>query len=527
MFEAFLFDSIPRTLRASNRPPRNSHLTGPAKCLYSATTELEQSVSAICPSRDNHHLTKPHISNGTLSSVPRASAKAKGCPTNPEYISDIGVRAMQGKIDLVTSEGIVEGWCWNETAPAEKLTVSIKIDGSEVGRVFAGHYRADLLQAGIGDGFHFFRFVIPRHLMTLGKTHVLTVNDCVTGHVFGDAYSMEVESDPHLDERLTQLEARNRLLESRITELANSKGSNREQAELFAIVGTFFERLSRDLARGGNIISTQTLSDAMRVALQAYPTITFTATAPSDVSILVNATCALGDLYQCLHSLIPSSRSTPLRLTVMDTGRSDDVVLISSIARNVRYIRTMDYLVTEWAEAALNESSRILVLLSGTVTVCASFIKQLCGSLENDSEVAAVGGYVAGSDGSLQRGGFDLIGGKLAVSEELDASDSLTELRSVHALSDCAAAFRVSAIREVGGLDPLFGDNIEAAVIDLCFRLRRAGWSVICDPRATFSPQTADGSGRAKALGPMHTREMDLLEQRWLNSSTPASSSKV
>jgi hypothetical protein len=65
---------------------------------------------------------------------------------------------MRGKIDLVTPEGLVEGWGWNELAPDEKLDVILLLDGVDVGGTRAMLYRDDLRKANIGDGLSTHQF---------------------------------------------------------------------------------------------------------------------------------------------------------------------------------------------------------------------------------------------------------------------------------------------------------------------------------------------------------------------------------
>ena len=106
--------------------------------------------------------------------------------------------------------------------------------------------------------------------------------------------------------------------------------------------------------------------------------------------------------------------------------------------------------------------------------------------------------------------------GLLEVSETA-VQQSSPEATPVHALGHKAVAFRRTALDAVGGLDAVFGNDLGAAVADLCFRLRQAEWWVVFLPRAIAVSATPNeirsGSGHSPAWG--------LMEQRWLRGSDP------
>lgn len=67
---------------------------------------------------------------------------------------------MRGRIDGVF-DGILRGWAWDPARPGHRLTVSIMIDGEQVAPLAAALPRADLEQAGMGDGRHGLEFPLP------------------------------------------------------------------------------------------------------------------------------------------------------------------------------------------------------------------------------------------------------------------------------------------------------------------------------------------------------------------------------
>lgn len=68
----------------------------------------------------------------------------------------------RGRVEIATRT-LVAGWVF-AGADAGPQALAILVNGAVVGRVIADHYRPDLEAAGIGDGRHGFRFVLPKGL---------------------------------------------------------------------------------------------------------------------------------------------------------------------------------------------------------------------------------------------------------------------------------------------------------------------------------------------------------------------------
>ncbi|WP_099347667.1 Hint domain-containing protein [Acetobacter aceti] len=69
----------------------------------------------------------------------------------------------RGAVDHV-SHTCIGGWIWNEKRPWEKASLDICIDGKRVGTVPAVNYRADLIPAGMGNGWSGFRMTLKEPL---------------------------------------------------------------------------------------------------------------------------------------------------------------------------------------------------------------------------------------------------------------------------------------------------------------------------------------------------------------------------
>lgn len=78
----------------------------------------------------------------------------------------------QGYIGAVSCERI-DGWAWDRNDP-DPITVSVLVDGVPTGTLVANVYRADLVNAGIGDGSHGFSGNLPEHAWD-GNEHTIAL----------------------------------------------------------------------------------------------------------------------------------------------------------------------------------------------------------------------------------------------------------------------------------------------------------------------------------------------------------------
>ncbi|MBV9758919.1 MAG: glycosyltransferase [Alphaproteobacteria bacterium] len=83
------------------------------------------------------------------------------------------VRKPSGSFDAITGR-LAEGWAYDASAPSAKLTVQIFDDERLLGEQPANLFRQDLLDEGIGDGCHSFRFILPLELFD-GRSHRIAV----------------------------------------------------------------------------------------------------------------------------------------------------------------------------------------------------------------------------------------------------------------------------------------------------------------------------------------------------------------
>jgi hypothetical protein len=112
------------------------------------------------PCRAHAAFCAPRVEDG-----PRLDGLRRSLATRAAHLRSGGIAApwgRRGKVEVATGR-LVAGWAFSG-ADAGPQPLVILLNGAVVGRVVADRYRADLEAAGIGDGRHGFRFVLPRGL---------------------------------------------------------------------------------------------------------------------------------------------------------------------------------------------------------------------------------------------------------------------------------------------------------------------------------------------------------------------------
>ena len=419
---------------------------------------------------------------------------------------------MQGRIDIVTPAGIVEGWCWDESSPNTKVEISVLVDGINSGSAIAGLYREDLRQANIGDGFHHFSLTLPTQ-MVHKSTHELMLIHHETGRQIGEPFVYQSKAALSFEDRLIEMEAKSRLLETRIEE-AKQLYSTTSQAELFSVVGAFFSKLAKDAAHGLQPGFGLQVGDFVKAKVGAHPVLNFARPRSPTFHVVVNADCPLAQLHATLQALHRAGAASTAELTVLDTGRFDDAALISSVVRGVTYIRSIEDFVSEFASIEATTETEFIVNLSGRALVSETFMQELqeCASLH--TKAGAIGACITDDEGRVLCAGLKLTDGELIA----DRGEGTAAVHPAHAITHHAAAIRRAAFQRVGGLDLLFGNDVASAFIDLCFRLRRDGYPVLIDPYATIALQGNNTSDTlTSGIAHESSQGRQLLRASWLD----------
>src|SRR3954465_5417220 len=80
---------------------------------------------------------------------------------------------MRGSIDFA-DHVLLRGWAQDERSPNSSARLVVIIADKVVGEIQADYFRSDLQDAGIGNGWHAFEFILPTTLSTY-ESHVINV----------------------------------------------------------------------------------------------------------------------------------------------------------------------------------------------------------------------------------------------------------------------------------------------------------------------------------------------------------------
>jgi len=427
---------------------------------------------------------------------------------------------MQGRIDVVRPDGLIEGWCWNDESPESRLNVTVLIDGIEAGSAVAAIYREDLRLAKIGDGCHAFSFVTQILPSSDKRTQNYTLIESESRRPFGAPLVVHNKEAISLDNRLLELETRNRLLTARLDELAEHDART-SSSELFSVVGEFFARLAKDIQHGEPLGIDRRLGEMAHAASQSLGLLVFPIPERPTMTILLQARTSLAQTHACLSALLRAGAGAVANIIVIDEAQAQDAVLLPSLVRGIRYVHTVAALTSEWAAAESTDQAEYILMLSGDALVSEHFLREILAALGANGKAAAMGAHAVRPGMRSTAGGLILNEGTLedcATAGHPERHADLGAAYPAHAVSYQAAAFRRSAWRAVGGLDRAFEDDLGAAVIDLCFRLRQEGWSVLTDPLATVELQPSFGEENwiSRGVGG-NSHASELLRTRWFD----------
>ena len=106
-------------------------------------------------------------------------------PRKPPLALPPSPSPLRGSLDRVESDGTLEGWCWSAETPRAHRTVAITIDGHVVARAACNRARADLAEAGRGDGDHGFLLRLAPGLLRQGAAAEIALRDVASGQLVG------------------------------------------------------------------------------------------------------------------------------------------------------------------------------------------------------------------------------------------------------------------------------------------------------------------------------------------------------
>ncbi len=150
--------------------------------MSSAATDLHRAANAPPPAVAAGILYAITLTVGRMTILGAAPSPPERDPTPRLALVPAAAAAagsLQGHLD-VAERGLVAGWAWDERRADQPVVLEVLDNGTVLARIVADCYRPDLQAAGIGDGRHGFRLLIPGGLSP-HRRHVLAVRRTADG----------------------------------------------------------------------------------------------------------------------------------------------------------------------------------------------------------------------------------------------------------------------------------------------------------------------------------------------------------
>ncbi|HJL16331.1 MAG TPA: glycosyltransferase family 2 protein [Sandaracinaceae bacterium LLY-WYZ-13_1] len=235
------------------------------------------------------------------------------------------------------------------------------------------------------------------------------------------------------------------------------------------------------------------------------------------VSILVPTRDRLDLLRPCLASVERHTRWRRREIVVIDNGsveRETLDFLARSPHRVVRYDEPFHFSrLNNRAVAERARGEHLLFLNDDTVVLTTGWLEAMLEHAQRPG-VGAVGAKLLWRDGTIQHAGIARGPGRFACAHALarragcDPWDDC--VRNVTAVTAACAMVPRAAFEAVGGFDERFA--VAYNDVDLCLRLRAAGYRIVYTPHAAL--QHEEGSTRGRGRQPL--RDDVRLKLRWL-----------
>lgn len=215
---------------------------------------------------------------------------------------------------------------------------------------------------------------------------------------------------------------------------------------------------------------------------------------------------------------------------VVDTGSRDGTAAAVRAAHpGVRVLELVNAGFARGANAGVRATdAEVVILANADVRFAPDAVTRMAAALEHDAEVAALGPRVTYPDGRPQASARALPDVRTALLHAMfgrlrpgnpwtrryrESDSDPTSPRDVGWVSGCVVALRRAAFDDVDGLDPGYPLYVED--VDLCLRLRDAGWRIRYEPctNVVHRVGASTGTRRMRCLL-WHARGLDRLVGR-------------
>jgi GT2 family glycosyltransferase len=242
---------------------------------------------------------------------------------------------------------------------------------------------------------------------------------------------------------------------------------------------------------------------------------------PADLAVVIVNYNAGDYVSRCVASVLGSTGGARVDVLVVDNASADGSAQRAARAHpEVRLIENAYNrgLSAAWNQGILNTSAPHLLLLNPDAEIWSGDLAAIVRTFQESPDVAVVGPVVRNADGTMYESGRkfptlpEAIGhaflGPFLPRNRFTRSYKITDWartteREVDWVSGSCWAVRRAALDEVGMMDEsffLYGEEL-----DLCTRLRAAGWKVLFTPALEVVHEGGVSTGRSRATHLMHS----------------------
>jgi GT2 family glycosyltransferase/glycosyltransferase involved in cell wall biosynthesis len=393
-------------------------------------------------------------------------------------------------IDFAGPSGI-GGWIWNPYDPQQRIALEL-FDGDQLlTTVLANQYRADLLQAGIGDGCYGFSIAFSETLLPYAR-HVLRLRPAGTAIDLPSFPLVLTRDEAGLDPTVRFV------LGNLMAEAKNARSTDELAPLVTALVGFLDAAISRYayLAEQSEPDPAELLNPAelapqfqklVRSVQSNYPQLHIEDAPEPVVSIVIPVFNKFDLTYDCVKSIIEAGAKVPFEIVIADDCSRDETMLAGfAFGAGIRLVRSeanggFVRSCNRGFDAARGE---YVLFLNNDTIVNKGWLDELYETMRGDPQIGIAGTKLLYPDGSLQECGGIIWrlgdGWNWGRGEKAD-DPRYCYLRDADYVSGAALMIRAELFARLGRFDEYYAPMYYEDT-DLCFRVRQAGYRVVVQP---------------------------------------------
>ncbi len=230
---------------------------------------------------------------------------------------------------------------------------------------------------------------------------------------------------------------------------------------------------------------------------------------------------------KCIKKLYEVTPSDLFELIVVDNGSKDGtreyLEALGKEISNIRVIRNEENLGFAKAcnQGARAARGKYVVFLNNDTVPLKGWLEELIKVAEKDEKIGVVGSKLLFPDGTIQHAGVGIADFPYSVSPmhlyygKPDGFPGTDKTKDLQAVTGACMLVRKSVFERLGGFDEGFVNGYED--VDLCLRVREAGYRVVYNPKSVLYHYESMTPGRFNNTKRNHKR----LEKKWSGKVKP------